>query len=316
MPNAHLYLFSDGCPSDWLIAGQDATWHTIANVVFQSDPALQPQVDSGKSHIEILEQDNLFNNLMADLQANLPSGQLGKWKTGPSYKSRFCQAFAAAQPKHKLMVSACSFQEKTLRASKPALLRAYNTLIGGIEGRGIDFESYADYKGRPCLKHSFINQNGYFEIDGLENQMLVLLFMSWFVADQYVFFKKSMVGDGRHGFDRLGITVISDKLSGDNDFHSKSEQNLRNLIDPDQEGIPIVLSRSPQSDTFSGDLLADNLAGWLNAAINDPTGKFARQAMDIGSFGVWRGWHILAESTSTLESVPALTWLMSSNANA
>jgi hypothetical protein len=136
--------------------------------------------------------------------------------------------------------------------------------------------------------------------------MLVLLLMSWFIADQYVFYRRDIVTSKCYGFDRLGITIVSDKLSGDDDFRRKNELNLRNLIDPDGEGIPIVLTRSPKSDTYLGDLLVDNLAGWLNAAITDLAGEFAQHAIEASPSGVWTGWYMLLESETQLVSAPAL----------
>lgn len=178
MPIAYFYLFSDASPSDWLVDGQDETWHTIANFLFQSDPQLQGQVEGGKSHTEVLLQDAIFKSLIADIERQLPSGRLAKWSTGPGYKSRLYQAIRAALTNHQIMVSACSFQEKTLRASQVALLHSYNAHIGGHEGRDIGFEEYTDEKGRLCMKHGFVNfLTGYHEIKGLKNQLLVLLFM-------------------------------------------------------------------------------------------------------------------------------------------
>lgn len=312
MPLAHLYIFSDGCPTDWLTDGDDDKWHTIVNLVFQSDPALQSLVEQGENHEAVLGQDAKYNDLIADLQSHLPSGQLRKWETRSGYKDRFCAAFSKLQPSHRPIVSACSFQEKTLRSSKLALLNSYNKQIGGIEGRGIGFEEYVDDKGRQQMKHSFVNFHGYNEIHAPANQMLVLLLMSWFVADQFVFFSKDIVRNGRYGFDGLGITVVSDKLSGDDDFRKKSEINLRNLIDPEYEGIPIVLTRSPKSDTFSGDLLVDNLAGWLNSAMADPDRKYANFAWNLAPTGVWAGWHQLIPSSIELQAVPAMERLMRS----
>ncbi len=281
MPNAHLYLFSDACPSDWLVEGQDDTWHTIVNFVFQSDPSLQSQVENGMSHIEVLSLDKEFSDLVVAMQAKLSSRNLWKWNTGPAYRTRFCQAFKSIQPQYKPMVSAWSFQEKTLRDSKNALIDSYNKFLGGTEGRGIGFEECVDDQGRLQMKHSFVNFHGFHEIKAPKNQMLVLLLMSWFIADQYVFYRRNIVTNMRLGFDSLGITIVSDKLSGDDDFRRKSEMNLGNLIDPEGEGIPIILTRSPQSDTYPGDLLVDNLAGWLNAAITDPAGEFAQHAIDV-----------------------------------
>jgi hypothetical protein len=147
---------------------------------------------------------------------------------------------------------------------------------------------------------------GCHEIQGLENQILVLLFMSWFAADQYIFYRKDIVASGRYGFDRLAMTVVSDKLSGDDDSRRISELNLRRLIDPEDDEAPIVLTRSPASDSFSGDLIADNLAGWLNAAIADPASSFGDSVRELVDTSVWAGWHVLKESSAKLESAPAL----------
>jgi hypothetical protein len=54
---------------------------------------------------------------------------------------------------------------------------------------------------------AFVNFDGFHEIQASGSQMLVLLLMSWFVADQFVPFSNNIVRSGRHGFDALGITV-------------------------------------------------------------------------------------------------------------
>jgi hypothetical protein len=291
------------------VDGQDDTWHTIVNFVFQSSPDVQQQVENGASHMELLALDATYMDLVRTLESGLSSRKLKKWKTSPSYQSRFCRAFAEAVASIKPIVSACSFQEKTLRISKSALLASYNQHIGGIEGRGIGFEEWLDDSGRLRMKHSFISMGGHHKIEGLENQILVVLFMSWFVADQYIFYKKDIVSNNRYGFDRLAMTVVSDKLSGDDDSRRNNEQNLRNLIDPEGENAPVVLTRSPDSDSFSGDLIVDNLAGWLNAAVADPGGSFGEAARDIAESRVWTGWHVLKQSSAKLESVPAMSKL-------
>lgn len=188
MTKAHIYLFSDACPSDWLVLGSDDVWHTIVNFVFQSDPNLHPLIKEGCSHEEVLPKDEIYNRFIAAIQSKLRHKKLQKWKTGGDYKKRFCNAFAAAIPEFKPIISACSYQEKTLRDSKTALLNSYNNLLGGVEGRGIGFAETLDNKGRNQMTHSYMNVNGLQKIHALENKMLVLLMMSWFVADQYVFF--------------------------------------------------------------------------------------------------------------------------------
>ena len=139
--------------------------------------------------------------------------------------------------------------------------------------------------------------------------MLILLLMSWFVADQYIFYRKDIVDSGKLGFDSLVSTIVSDKLSGDNEFRSKSELILQNLIDPNGVSSPIILTRSPESDKYVGDLIVDNIAGWLNSAVSDPTGEFAQRICNLATSGVWAGWHILVPSLSKLESVNAVSRL-------
>ena len=63
MPTAHLYIFSDACPSDWLTCGDDA-WHTIVNVVFQSDPDLYPLIAQGRTHEAVLPRDTKYGALV------------------------------------------------------------------------------------------------------------------------------------------------------------------------------------------------------------------------------------------------------------
>jgi len=250
MPTAHVYLFSDACPTDWLADGQDDRWHTIVNFVFQSSPDLQFRLEGGAQHVELLGSDLAYVEFVRSLESELPSSQLRKWKTGPGYRARFCRAFGQVAMSARPLVSACSFQERTLRASRRALVASYNRELGGVEGRGIGFEEWQDDRGRLRMRHSFVTMTGCHEIQGLENQILVLLFMSWFAADQYIFYRKDIVASGRYGFDRLAMTVVSDKLSGDDDSRRISELNMGRLIDPEDEEAPIVLTRSPASDSF------------------------------------------------------------------
>lgn len=158
------------------------------------------------------------------------------------------------------------------------------------------------------MGHDSLNFNGLNKIEALENQMLVLLLMSFFIADQFIWhrnnFKKQSIID-------FNFTVVIDKL-GCYDYE-RMEKNLRYLIAPEGEEKPIRLTRSAKSDTFSGDLLADNLAGWLNTAMEDPSGEYAQYAKNLEPTGVWNGWHLLIPSTTKLESIPAISKLTTSS---
>jgi hypothetical protein len=313
---AHFYIFSDASPSDWLTEGDNLTWRTIANFSFQSDPTVSPHVRATQSHENILSLDPTYREFIAALENQLPSRRLRKWKTGPGYRERFCKAFCSATIKYRPIVSACSFQSQTLIDSKAALIASYNSKIGGIEGRGIAFEELLDERGRKRLKHSFLNFHGLHEIEGLQGQILILLFTAWFIADQYAFRNREIKNNPSLGYNSLEFTVVSDKLSGDGDeiFRAKNERNLRNLIDPEHESAPISLTRSRFSDTFSGDLLVDNLAGWLRTAMSEPRGSFAKYALELAPTGVWTGWHHLQPSDSVLLAKSAVATLQTLNA--
>ncbi len=192
MPKAHFYVFSDASPSDWLTNGGDENWHTIVNLLFQTDPSLIPHISDGRTHEDVLSLDRLYQEIINKFNIKLPIKTLRKWhRSSMTYKKKFCEIISEALNKGNLIISACSFQEKTLRNSQTALLNSYNQNVGGIEGRHIGFEFFDDRRGRRQMRHSFINSYGHHEIQAPENQMLVLLFMAWFVADQFIFYKKT-----------------------------------------------------------------------------------------------------------------------------
>ncbi|MGO8820684.1 MAG: hypothetical protein ACLQO6_05585 [Desulfomonilaceae bacterium] len=306
---AHLYLFSEASPSNWLATGNDEAWRTVVNFVFESDPDLQEQIDGGETHIEVLSQDLKYTSFIKDLESHLPNGALRKWNARGGYKSRLCYAVGMVMSKYKPIVSACSFQEKTLRASKAALLGSYNRNIGASESEGTGSEKFKDTKGRLQKRRSSTSFHSYQEVQSSENQMLGLLFMSWFIGRQYRSCREKILKGGHNDVDILGLTIVSDKLSGDDDSRLRHEQNLRKLIDPEGKAVKIALTRSTLGIPHSGDLLADNLTGWLNAAISDPKGEFAQKAKGIDYTGIWDEWSLFLGSVDKPEFVPALSYL-------
>lgn len=291
MPVAHLYIFSDACPSDWLTPGQD-NWHTIANFVVQTDPALFGAGFCDVSHEAALTADPQYKELMDALASELPSNTWMKWKTGPGYRERFARSLEKCPQERYPILNALSFRESDLRSSEQAVLAEYNSRIGGIEGRGIGFVEYTDHKNRRCLRHQFVNFSGLHSIEGPDSKLLVLLLMAWRIADLYAFYHRDLVESNRYGFDNLIVTVVSDWLSGDDRIKRTSEEMLQNLIDPNSEQAHIRLTRSPQPDKFSGELFVDNCAGLLNAAISNSDPK-----LSLGTGQTSRllntGWHAL-----------------------
>ena len=305
MPAAHMYIFSDACPTDWLTPGEEHQWHTIVNFSVQTNPALFAAGPSDISHETALTRDPDYQELLATLTSQLPYRSLKKWNTRGGYKARFARALASFGQERSPIINALSFREGDLRSSERAVLAAYNSRIGGVEGRGISFAEYTDKRGRRCLRHKFLNFHGLHTLEGPDSQLLVLLLMAWRIADQYAFYYREIVQSGRYGFSDLIVTVVSDRLSGDDEIKRKSEQLLQNLIDPEAERSPIRLTRSKQSDTFSGDLFVDNCAGLLNAAISDPTSEAALAARQASRL-LDRGWHALSPDLAEIHLRSAL----------
>jgi hypothetical protein len=199
-------------------------------------------------------------------------------------------------------INALSFQEKTLRAAKGALLREYSA---GPSGRGIGFVELPGKKpNQTVMSHSFLNFGGFHQIERPENQLLPLLFMGWSIAGQYRAHASAM---GQHAPDaNVVLTVISDTLSGDDSNRRDSEQLLKWLLDADADTAVadprIVVTHSFESDKHPGDLLADNLAGWLNAAISDPSSKVGRLLFDATLLDRHLSWNELLPSTDTLHA--------------
>ncbi len=306
---AHLYLFSEASPSNWLATGNDEAWRTIVNFVFESDLYPQEQIDRSETHMEALSQDSKYAGFIKDLESHLPNGTLRKWNARGGYKSRLCYAFGMVMSEYRPIISACSFQEKTLRASKATLLTTYNGNIGVGVGEGTGPEKIKDSKWRLQKRRSSTSFHGHQELQSSENQMLVLLFMSWFIARQYRSYRDKILKGGHPDVDVTGLTIVSDKLSADDDSRLRHQQNLRKLIDPEGKVVKIALIRSNLGVPHSGDLLADNLTGWLNAAISDPKGEFAQKAKGIDYTGVWGDWSLFLGSVDKPEFVPALSYL-------
>jgi hypothetical protein len=225
MPTAHMYIFADGCPTDWLTNGHDEYWHTIAYFAFQSDPTMLKYVENGIHFNRILNNDLKFLSIFARLEKAVPNFKLEKWKgekrQPERYRSKFRTAFRQASPNLNLQINAISFQEKTLRAAKLGLLEAYNKVVQ--PDRTIGFEQYLGSKREKRMRHQRVDGlNGYTLLDLPENKMLVMLLIAWVVNDQYNFYRRNILQDKRLGFDNFAVTLISDKLSGDTEVKAAS----------------------------------------------------------------------------------------------
>ncbi len=309
---AHMYLFSDGCPTDWLQDGHEETWHTIVNVLIESDPAQIGAVVQDNNYEILLANDPHYSATISAISEKLPVQKLQQWKSFGNYKNAFCKSIQQAAAKCNFLISACSFQEKTLRLSQAALLNSVASQIGGSDGRGSFFSEFVDQKGRPQMQQSFMNFSGYHELCAPKNQMLVMLLTAWFTHNQYDFHKKSF---SEISAGNLLFTFVADTFSGDSENKTKSLTILRNLVDPDGDNPNVRVVSTPLSKEFSGAILVDNFAGLLNAAISDPLGKFAEQLIQLESTGIWRGWNLMLPSSTTLNATPAIGYVKDQRKN-
>jgi hypothetical protein len=241
---ARLYLFTDGCPADWLEAGKDDRWHTVAYLAIPSLPD--------------------FERMAAALKSSLPHRRLRRWAGGDSYRSRFKAAFGRVWPEFKPWINAVSFQERVLREGRVSLLANFNDFMA--EGRSVGFVEGVDENGRSVLRHEFVNAGGYFKVEAPENKVLVLLLIAWNLASQYWYYRRKAIADG--GYDDMELTIVADLLSGDREARQVGLAALHHLIDHDSS-FPVTIKFSRKSFPHVADLLVDNLAGWLNECVQD-----------------------------------------------
>jgi hypothetical protein len=279
---ALLVLFSDACPTDWLVNGQDDRWHSI---VFVAIPWMAT-----------------FDQLMQELGALLPGARLRRWKGRPEYQRRFQDAFGRIWPIYRPWINAVSFQERTMRKGKQALLRRHNEYTD--VGRSAGFAEWTDTQGRAQMRHEFVNFSGHHRAEAPENVMVVLLTMAWFAADQYWFYREKAIADG--GCEDLDLRWISDRLSGDTETRRVSEVALRSLVDHDSL-FQVSIESSPKGANQPGDLLVDNLAGWFNAAIEDPRGDQMQALRAVPEISVLSGWKDITLEDEELKLHPVLT---------
>lgn len=292
---------------NWLSAGRDDQWHTIACIGVATDPALEAFIRDGADHNLALQLDTAFSEFLNSLTIRRGRLRLLKWTTAEAYRGRFIDAFhamAAAPLAWRPFVNALSFQEGTLRRAKSALLAAYN---GTRRDHDIGFVEHTDRKGRRMMRHEFVNFSGYHVLERLESQMLVLLVMAWTIADQYRSFERTVP---QHGFDRASLTVVSDTLSGDSSLLRDSELVLRRLLDTNaatELAHPSIrVTHSAESDSHPGDLLADNLAGWMAATLQAPRSTLGTRLLESESIAQILSWNELVQTHAQLSLKPVL----------
>lgn len=298
-----LFLFSDACPTDWLENGQESRWHTAVNALFSPDEDVSQKLIDGQTHEELLPQDPKYLRIIKQISDGLPKHALRAWKrTEERYRLAFCRSFISAFRREPFLINVCSFQEGALRSSKEAVLAAFNSRLGGPEGRGIGFSEHVDAKGRRQFTHEYVDFDGFHRLQAPDNQMLVLLLLTWWIAGQLAFYESREIGH------ELIMIVISDVLSGDHrDIEdSRGHKILHKLLTvPYDDPPPFVVTRSKAKDRCAGDLLVDNLAGWLNEAIVDPQNEFGQLARQLISLGGIDGWNVLVPSEERLRAEKA-----------
>lgn len=277
MTIAHLLVFSDGCPSDWLGPNVDSQeWRTYVCLCLQMG-CLPVLLDDGTVDVDLLVRDRLYCEFFECFERQL-GGKLKKWSDGggdSGYRKRFQTAFVQFQPALPVWVNALSFRECDLRQSQDPILSAYNSHSG--MNNTIGFQEIVDARGRITMQHEFLSMHGYHKLSRPKEQVLVLLAQAWSLNDQYLFYRKKLREEAtRNGWDLL-MTVASDTLSGDNYKRRDAEYILRHLLDPYREP-PIRFGRIAKK-TELGNLFVDNIAGWMNECLCEPMGDSAKTAL-------------------------------------
>jgi len=272
MSTIELKIYCDGCPTDWLSDNNPSQWHTIAFV---------------------LDFDSITLKAFAEVVcAQLPSAKLRQWKdSGASYRNVIPQAVANALTSNPLIINVVSFTEETARAIFAACCSDLK----------IRFEESNDAKGRKVLLHQFVTFDGYYRIEGIEKKVVPVVIWVWLFLHQYQFYETHVARDVPNS--TLALTVIVDRLSGDNDQIKWGEHALFNTINPDREDL-IKIQISPDDVPHEGDLLADNIAGALNAFMQESSLDVAERLET--SSGLIDCWKILTTNSLNIPHfVPA-----------
>ena len=309
VPTFRAILFVDGCPSDQLTDDTPDRWHTFAFVVLQLDPGFQWQPTVQIDSHSILRSDKEI----CKLEKMFP--KMKKWSASrhnSSWRRKFVDALHAVQSQNNLMfINAVSFQEKTLRAVESAVLEKYNDFASKV---GIGFNEIVDSQGRLVWEHKYVNFSGAHSIRGLKNQMLVLVFLASCILNQYHFYRKTVLTRDDLGFEDYHLTIVSDRLSGDGHVET-ARLNLGFLINPGAEfhehgALNTTLTRSPFSDEYFLDLLADNIAGLFNEIIEKPTGTRAQDFLTGKHRVPITGWHFLEKNVQKQTLTEVIPYLM------
>ena len=244
MPDAALLVYTDACPTDWLGPDKNDRWHTISYVVVP---------DAVR-----------FMETMTALCSHLPNRRLRRWAGKAAYRERFKSALPTLWPEFLLWINAISFRESTLRSRKDAVLAMFNEYTA--EGRSIGFATVQDRNGKPMLRHESVSMSGYHIVEAPEDKVLVLLVLAWMAASQYWFYRQRPPFAGH---ERVSLIIVSDLLSGDTQARQMGLVAIRGLIDHDSM-FPTLVAFSRKELPNAGELLVDNVAGWLDECLRDP----------------------------------------------
>ena len=284
-----MLAYLDGCPDDAVAEAAVSRWHTFAFVL--AGGAVDVTSDDGdplQRVAGILRERGLV---------------LHKWSRSKAkhYRSRFRRVFPEVVASGHIIPIAASFTGTDARLAMPGLLASL-----GLD----ELSSAYAVNGRNRMKVGPFVRRGkenYF-FDVTQNELAPLLVLADIIAGTFRMVANAGLSAGHAN---PGLVVFCDLLSGDQPAERRKLEFVQHAVRrmPGYSGV--MLRSNPVRAPHVGDLLADNVAGWLNGVAGSPTSKTVddvRRAMDGAASDSFQWWtySVLEKEAMMLKLTSAL----------
>jgi hypothetical protein len=249
-PNV-LVGYMDACPEDILREGQPERWYTIA-IIFPLASSLPEgqltKVDPLQPVADALEREGL---------------RLRKWssKRARQYRARFRRALPCAMAYCPMAILGASYTARD----------ALSMIPGSLNTLDLDeLTSFYERNGKQRFRVGpFVRttKRDYF-LQVTQNELAVLLVMAQVVLGTFRILLPSAEIDPPN--EPLWL-LWTDLLAGDTTADKRKTEFLQHVVRRMLTGADIQLRTTPNAAPHKGDLLADNVAGWLNDFLVAPT---------------------------------------------
>jgi hypothetical protein len=251
----------DGSGHDSLHEGDPDSWHTWALISMRPDDIVARNL----TRCPLFPGISMFK--WSGLDPYRPNRKISR-SSRSKWQRRVAEILATTTPEHPLVIWAWSFRGRHLYSQIPTMLGA----LGQAPRRhrnGCGYFLYTDDRFRTKAHLKYDDQLGGRELHSSLGNFLVL--------GEILFHIKMMKKEIFSGAERVGtpsptgIIVVSDNICGDDERKQDHSRLLGSLLQLSSGGS-INLRGCIEQDTRVGELLVDNVAGFLQSRLVDGTG--------------------------------------------